>query len=48
MEKSFLHFIVAPELLRRIDDFRFANRFPTRAAAIVWLIEAALKSKLKP
>jgi hypothetical protein len=29
-------------LVKRVDDFRFANRFTSRAAAIIWLIEWAL------
>lgn len=39
---------MAPDLIRRIDDFRFANRFPSRAAAIKWLIERGLAAGLKP
>ena len=40
---GFLHFIIPEDLLKRIDDFRFKNRFTSRAAAILWLIEEALK-----
>jgi hypothetical protein len=47
-DKPFLHFIVEPELLKRVDDFRFKHRFLTRAAAIKWLLDAALKAKLTP
>lgn len=47
-EKPFLHFNVEPELLKRLEDFRFKNRFENRAAAIKWLLEAALKAKLAP
>jgi hypothetical protein len=39
---------VDEELLKPPDDFRFKNRFPTRAAAVKWLLEAALKAKLTP
>jgi small subunit ribosomal protein S21 len=42
-EKPFLHFVVDENLLKRVDDFRFRNRFPTRAAAIKWLLDWALK-----
>jgi hypothetical protein len=38
-----LTFFIDVELLDRIDDFRFDNRFPTRAGAIRWLLEWALK-----
>ena len=47
-EKPFLHFVIDPELLRRLDDFRFQYRFETRAAAIKWLLEAALDKGLHP
>lgn len=43
-----LTFLIEPELLTRIDDFRFANRFGTRAAAIKWLLSAALDAGLTP
>ena len=33
------------ELLKRIDDFRWANRLPSRAEAIRQLIEAGLQAK---
>jgi transposase len=35
-------------LLKRLDDFRFKHRFDSRAAAIKWLLDAALKAKLAP
>ena len=41
--KQMLTFFIDVELLDRIDDFRFDNRFPTRAGAIRWLLEWALK-----
>lgn len=40
--KPVLNLIMEPELIERIDDFRFANRFPSRAAAIKWLLTWAL------
>jgi Arc/MetJ-type ribon-helix-helix transcriptional regulator len=33
------------ELIRRIDDYRFTNRFPSRAAAIKDLITKALDAE---
>lgn len=47
-EKPFLHFVLDPELLAKIDDFRFQNRFQSRAAAIKWLLEWALEQNPQP
>jgi hypothetical protein len=47
-DKPFLSFLVDPELLKRLDDWRFKNRFATRAAAIKWLLDWALKQKPVP
>jgi len=47
-DKPFLSFVVDPELLKRLDDFRFKYRFQSRAAALKWLLEAALKARLAP
>ena len=44
-EKPFLSFVIEPDLLKRIDDFRYKQRFPTRAAAIKWLLDFALNQK---
>lgn len=46
-KKPILNFVVDPDLLRRIDDFRFQNRFDSRAAAVKWLIEWALNEHEK-
>ncbi|GEM_PF-575855 len=35
-------------LIDRIDDFRFEYRFPSRAAAIKWLLEWALDQNPEP
>ena len=43
--KSILNFTVEETLLRRIEDFRFKNRFATRAAAVKWLLDWSLKQK---
>src|ERR1022692_4812158 len=45
INKTLLNFIVDDGLLKRIEDFRYKNRFPTRAAAIKWLLDWALKQK---
>ena len=47
-EKPYLNFVIEPELLKRLDDFRFKQRFATRAAAIKWLLDWALKQKPTP
>lgn len=47
-EKPFLSFGIDAQLLRRVDDFRFTHHFPSRAAAIKWLLEAALDRGLQP
>jgi metal-responsive CopG/Arc/MetJ family transcriptional regulator len=31
------------DLLKRVDDFRFENRFESRSEAIRWLLDFALK-----
>jgi hypothetical protein len=41
-KKPILNFVVDQDLLQRIDDFRFQNRFDTRAAAVKWLLDWAL------
>lgn len=35
------------EFLKKIDDYRFEKRFPSRAAAIKHLIEIGLKQEQK-
>lgn len=46
-DKPFLHFVVDPELLKRLDDFRFKQRFDSRAAALKWLLNWALNQRPK-
>ena len=48
MASKLLTFLIGEDLLQRIDDFRFAHRFPSRAAAIKWLIEWALAQNPTP
>jgi hypothetical protein len=43
-----LNFVIEPELLMRLEDFRFRHRFATRAQAIKWLLNEALDRKLAP
>lgn len=45
--KPFLSFVIDPELLKRIDEFRFKNQFESRAAAILFLVEYALSCRPK-
>jgi hypothetical protein len=47
-DKPFLNFVIDTQLLKRVDDFRFKHRFPTRAAAIKWLLDWALDQKPVP
>jgi metal-responsive CopG/Arc/MetJ family transcriptional regulator len=47
-DKPFLSFVVEQELLERLDDFRFKQRFESRAAAIKWLLDYALNQKPVP
>lgn len=47
-KKPFLSFIIDPELLERIDEFRFRWRFQSRASAIRWLLDWALHRKPDP
>ena len=45
--KPFLSFVIEPELLKKLDDFRFNNRFQSRTEAIKWLLRLALDQKPK-
>ena len=44
-DKPYLNFVIEPDLLKRVDDFRYKQRFPTRAAAVKWLLDWALNQK---
>ncbi len=44
-EKPFIALVVDENLLQRIDNYRFDNRFQSRAAAIKHLIELGLKQE---
>lgn len=41
-DKPLINFVIEPELLEMIEHFRFQERFPSRAAAIKWLLRHAL------
>lgn len=43
-----LNFVVDSQLIQRLDDFRYKYRFPTRAAAVKWLLDEALTQDLHP
>lgn len=47
-DKPLLHMVIEPELIARLDDFRFTHRFASRAAAIKWLLRYALKQSPTP
>jgi hypothetical protein len=47
-DRQLLNFIIENNLLTRVDDFRFQNRFPTRAGAIKWLLDWALQQGPNP
>jgi hypothetical protein len=40
-----VHMLFDHELISRIDDFRFEQRFESRTAAIKWLLDWALSKK---
>lgn len=44
-KKPFLSFVIDEELLKAIDDFRFENRYPSRAAAIMALLRRGLQAR---
>lgn len=45
-KKPLVHLAMDPERIQRIDDFRYAHRFPTRSAAIMYLIDAGLDAEM--
>lgn len=42
-KKDILNFAIDPDLMKRLDDFRFDNRINTRSEAIRRLLDEALK-----
>lgn len=47
-ESSLINFVASTDLIHRINEFRYHYRFSSRARAIRWLIDAALRSGLHP
>ncbi len=47
-DRNILHLLVPEELSKRIDDYRFKHRFETKAEAVRFLLEWALKQNPKP
>jgi hypothetical protein len=45
IDKPLLNSVIEADLPKRVDDFRFKNRFDSRAAAIKWLQGWALDQK---
>ncbi len=39
-----IHMVIPKDLLERIDDYRFENRFESRSEAMRFLMDWALKS----
>ena len=46
-EKTFLNIAIPKELMEHIDNYRFDARFQSRAEAVRYLLEWALKQKPK-
>jgi len=46
--KQPVHVLLEEDLVEKLDDFRFTNRFETRAAALRWLLRWALERDPKP
>lgn len=47
-KKPLITLVMDRDQIRQIDDFRFEHRFPSRAAAMKWLMGTALAAGLKP
>jgi metal-responsive CopG/Arc/MetJ family transcriptional regulator len=41
-DKPVVNFVIEEDLLKKVDDYRFEKRFPSRAAAIKNLIKIGL------
>lgn len=46
--KTMVTTLMERDLLTRVDDFRFSERFKSRAAAMKFLMDAALRAGVKP
>mgnify|MGYP000946336712 CR=1 FL=1 len=47
-KKPLINVLMEPELLARVDDFRFSHRFKSRAATMKFLLDWALKKEPTP
>jgi hypothetical protein len=47
-DTQMVHMRIEPNLLNRLDDFRFKHRFESRTEAARWLLNWALDQKPKP
>ena len=47
-EKTILNFMATKKLIEKLDNYRFEMRFKTRAEAVRFLLEWALKQNPKP
>ncbi len=45
---QFIHLRLKKELVEKLDEFRFTQRFESRTEAIHWLLEFALNQNPKP
>lgn len=46
--QTLVAFHMPPDLLRRVEDFQFGNRIPSRGAAIRWMIDKGLELNSRP
>ena len=47
-KKPLINVLMEPDLLARIDDFRFTHRFKSRAAAMKYLLDWAILQRPSP
>jgi len=47
-KKPLVNVLMEPDLLARVDDFRYSRRFKSRAAAIKYLMDWALNRSPEP
>jgi metal-responsive CopG/Arc/MetJ family transcriptional regulator len=47
-ERQYVNVLFDEDALKKIDDFRFKHRFPSRTEAIRWLVSWSLKQNPKP
>lgn len=45
--KPIVPLVIDEELLKAVEDFRYENRFPSRSAAIIYLIRKGLQAIAK-